>query len=560
MSVQKFLDKIKNGRYGADITDAIIGGIKKCYDDASVNHDNANMEVKMARGTHNTLNDRLDKSEQKLDETNAQLSQKANKNEVFSMANMGQDIREAMTGGSVAVVGRDSVLNENIVDEQISTVKMSKKTRNLAGIDEVNLINRDKWLQGSISSENGSSSSSTTRIRCDYYLNSNFEISIRFSKELKFKIFEYAEASASTFITSPGWIISKSYTLTPNSNHYYRMIFAYTDDSTVDVNDLLDDIQINTYESCFQKDIELLKNSYDENASQYLKSNSELVMSFPAQYQSGSYAGDMCFVGKYLFCFNVTDDDHLHYYRGSSYIIDVKNKKYELFKRMSHNFGHCNSMDYCEETDTLIFGNGSGDFDLPGKIYLYQGFLKSINSQSSNEVLSFNLSDCIEIDCSSYNLGAKFNVVWGEDNNGRYDMAYLITNNNNNIRRIQLGKGINNLGLGKLIVNKTENDFNGTFKIQKEFEFNTGVLPPDNAYCVQGADYHNGYLYVGIGHGEKWYWKFKVTDTDIIRVEESKQTNYNSNGDAETNQIQGICLDDDFIVMNLSHNVCIYRR
>nr|DAG21866.1 MAG TPA: cell wall surface anchor family protein [Bacteriophage sp.] len=74
MSVQKFLDKIKNGRYGADITDAIIGGIKKCYDDASVNHDNANMEVKMARGTHNTLNDRLDKSEQKLDETNAQLS------------------------------------------------------------------------------------------------------------------------------------------------------------------------------------------------------------------------------------------------------------------------------------------------------------------------------------------------------------------------------------------------------------------------------------------------------------------------------------------------------
>ena len=74
MSVQKFLDKIKNGRYGADITDAIIGGIKKCYDDASVNHDNANMEVKMARGTHNTLNDRLDKSDEIQAQTNAQLS------------------------------------------------------------------------------------------------------------------------------------------------------------------------------------------------------------------------------------------------------------------------------------------------------------------------------------------------------------------------------------------------------------------------------------------------------------------------------------------------------
>ena len=74
MSVQKFLDKIKNGRYGADITDAIIGGIKKCYDDASVNHDNANMEVKMARGTHNTLNDRLDNVDEIQAQTNAQLS------------------------------------------------------------------------------------------------------------------------------------------------------------------------------------------------------------------------------------------------------------------------------------------------------------------------------------------------------------------------------------------------------------------------------------------------------------------------------------------------------
>ncbi len=77
MSVQKFLDKIKNGRYGADITDAIIGGIKKCYDDASVNHDNANMEVKMARGTHNTLNDRLDNVDEIQAQTNAQLSTKA---------------------------------------------------------------------------------------------------------------------------------------------------------------------------------------------------------------------------------------------------------------------------------------------------------------------------------------------------------------------------------------------------------------------------------------------------------------------------------------------------
>lgn len=75
MSITNYLNKIKTAVYGRDVRGAIHDAIKECYDDASVNHDNANMEVKMARGTHNTLNDRLDKSEQKLDETNAQLSE-----------------------------------------------------------------------------------------------------------------------------------------------------------------------------------------------------------------------------------------------------------------------------------------------------------------------------------------------------------------------------------------------------------------------------------------------------------------------------------------------------
>lgn len=55
----------------------------------------------------------------------SQIDEKANKNEVFTMANMGQDIKEAMTGGSVAVVGKDTVLTENIVDKQITPEKTS---------------------------------------------------------------------------------------------------------------------------------------------------------------------------------------------------------------------------------------------------------------------------------------------------------------------------------------------------------------------------------------------------------------------------------------------------
>lgn len=77
MSITNKLNQIKNAIYGKEVRGAIHDAIKECYDDASVNHDNANMEVKMARGTHNTLNDRLDNVDEIQAQTNAQLSNKA---------------------------------------------------------------------------------------------------------------------------------------------------------------------------------------------------------------------------------------------------------------------------------------------------------------------------------------------------------------------------------------------------------------------------------------------------------------------------------------------------
>ena len=54
-----------------------------------------------------------------------QMDTKASKNEIFIIANIGQDIKEAITGGSVAVVGVHGVLKENIVDKQIVPRKAS---------------------------------------------------------------------------------------------------------------------------------------------------------------------------------------------------------------------------------------------------------------------------------------------------------------------------------------------------------------------------------------------------------------------------------------------------
>ena len=82
MSITNKLNQIKNAIYGKEVRGAIHDAIKQVYDDATVNHDNANMEVKMARGTHNTLNDRLDNVDEIQAQTNAQLSHINDKLEV----------------------------------------------------------------------------------------------------------------------------------------------------------------------------------------------------------------------------------------------------------------------------------------------------------------------------------------------------------------------------------------------------------------------------------------------------------------------------------------------
>lgn len=77
-NIQNYLNQIKTAVFGKDVRESIHDAIKQCYDDAAVNHDNANMEVKLARGSHNTLNDRLDENEKNQENLSSQLDNNAN--------------------------------------------------------------------------------------------------------------------------------------------------------------------------------------------------------------------------------------------------------------------------------------------------------------------------------------------------------------------------------------------------------------------------------------------------------------------------------------------------
>lgn len=167
MSITNKLNQIKNAIYGKEVRGAIHDAIKECYDDASVNHDNANMEVKMARGTHNTLSDRLDKSDEIQAQTNAQLSQKINHGEggVITNAMLSQEVKEAMTGGSVAVIGKNTVLSDNIVDGQVTR----EKTNYYNYLYDGNLVNPLTIVKGRGYYSNGEEATVTTKAMVTIY-------------------------------------------------------------------------------------------------------------------------------------------------------------------------------------------------------------------------------------------------------------------------------------------------------------------------------------------------------------------------------------------------------
>lgn len=133
-NITNYLNEIKSAVYGKDVRSSIHDAIKQVYDDASVNHDNANMEVKMARGTHNTLNERLDNVDEIQAQTNAQLSAK-----IQEVASTGTttEVLKATTENYIQDKIEDGTLaNLTIEDNSITAdkIKCIIEYKNLANV------------------------------------------------------------------------------------------------------------------------------------------------------------------------------------------------------------------------------------------------------------------------------------------------------------------------------------------------------------------------------------------------------------------------------------------
>lgn len=129
MSIQEHLNKIRNAVYGREVRESIAKGIETAYDDASENG-NANMEVKMARGTNPNLNARLNKMEETDRQTAEQLVRTRHEaNRKRSLNDLTPEVLSAIEGGEGTSFNLLSVPQ----DESVTPAKTTfiKKADNL---------------------------------------------------------------------------------------------------------------------------------------------------------------------------------------------------------------------------------------------------------------------------------------------------------------------------------------------------------------------------------------------------------------------------------------------
>ena len=205
------------------------------------------MRVAANGKTFEKAGDRLNYFDEQLEQkTNELKIEKVNRNElsskVWSMANMGQDIKEAMTGGSVAVVGKYGVLSENVAPKQITASKLNDNSSKAFIYEKSPLAyGCEKFLnvEYEIGALNGSGQEAinNTKIRSDFFTISGF-CKINIEENYTLTLFKYD--SAKNFLSLTG--VSNGHIL-DTSIPYYRAVIAKTDGSSpIDIQPFIDSV------------------------------------------------------------------------------------------------------------------------------------------------------------------------------------------------------------------------------------------------------------------------------------------------------------------------------
>ena len=457
---------------------------------------------------------------------------------------------------NIKIVGANTVDNTDIDPSAGSNIVFytSRIDENEDNIEELagNIIQpfNANFVQGGVDASTGSETVRQDRCRATTFskditsiqsINSYSFMLIAYDENMEYVGYYNMQTNVFEKVAHAYYNTTLDATIVPNYGKYYLRVIAGKPVAETSLNpqQATDNVlvQYNSFKS-IRTDVDNLIKDYVTS----IKDLSSCVIDGSANIPQNTNTG--CCVVKHeesyeLWCFTTSDDTNTDNYGNcNKYSIDPETGALTYITSIQHNLGHVNSVSYCEETDTLICGNGSGDYELESKIYILEG------AYAKETLLR---SECITIDVNS--LGFKANAVWGDANFGAYDIVYLLTNDGHDIYKLQLGKTTHELIYGTLISDAT--GFNGTYNIIGHWSW--GTSKRDYDVVVQGATFCNDRLVWGYGHnvGRIALKTAKLYRDGTMEAVGINYTSYDADGNIGRNYPCGVStIKDKLVVTN----------
>lgn len=131
-NIRELLNNVKYAIFGKDVRQSIHDAIEECYNTASIDHDNANMEVSMARGIFKTLDDRFNNNEKTILKNSNEVAKKMNVGDKIKVAqidkNQGKFDQTYMTDEFLQQIAGNTPVNATPSNGGVTTEKLADKS------------------------------------------------------------------------------------------------------------------------------------------------------------------------------------------------------------------------------------------------------------------------------------------------------------------------------------------------------------------------------------------------------------------------------------------------
>lgn len=407
-------------------------------------------------------------------------------------------------------------------------------------------------------SSNGQNAPSTTSIRSkDYHL---------FKKGSKLKRLGGQIAIWFYDIETKDWLNGKEI------GYPGPVDYSFSEDSLVrfvingyggSIKETLSTVSILQYSSDVLNELTETKTEEANHAQPYYVNDSgkDLVFKFPITLKN-SYKSDHTFVGDELWIFPVSNDSHTSWSTVMRYSVDAKNKTATLLGTFDHNWGHANSVDYNENTDSLVCGNGGGSGNTqPDEFYVFE------NASQLKNIAQVDVHEhaiVYQVEKDGFDWGKQLNTTWGQANGGKYNIVYVLSNYNSAtgkadnsttssdtqvIHKVLLGQGANKLENGTFIDGKSGLEYNGTYKVLKEY-----THPYEYDYANQGTTFYNGVIYEGIAHDRLSFFEKILDDSGKVKSILNRERLFNDAGAELGLVVEGLAIKDDLLYLGEAGN------